>query len=96
MSMASSSFANYASSGLTLRIHSLALLRLKLLRRRLRSAAEWQNVENGRDVRYCAIVTLLQQPDTAGGTIFVSLGDETASSRRCARTGSARHSGTSF
>lgn len=40
MPMASSSFAKYAFSGLTLRIHSLALLRLKLLRRRLRSAAE--------------------------------------------------------
>ena len=26
---------------------------------------------------YCGIVTLRQQPDTAGGTIFVSLEDET-------------------
>jgi error-prone DNA polymerase len=28
-------------------------------------------------VRYCGIVTLRQQPDTANGTIFVSLEDET-------------------
>lgn len=30
---------------------------------------------NGRFVRYCGIVTLRQQPDTANGVIFVSLED---------------------
>jgi DNA polymerase III alpha subunit len=36
-----------------------------------------QDVENGRHVCYCGIVTLSQQPDTAGGTIFLSFEDET-------------------
>ena len=68
---------DYASTGLTLRSHPLALLRPQLRKRRLRTAAELQGVENGRHVRYCGIVTLRQQPDTAGGTIFLSLEDET-------------------
>ncbi len=68
---------DYASIGLTLRSHPLALLRPQLTARRLRTAEELQDVENGRHVRYCGIVTLRQQPDTAGGTIFLSLEDET-------------------
>ena len=32
---------------------------------------------NGRIAQACGIVTLRQQPDTANGTIFVSLEDET-------------------
>ena len=41
------------------------------------TAEELQEFPNGRLVRYCGIVTLRQQPDTANGTIFVSLEDET-------------------
>lgn len=32
---------------------------------------------NGRAVRACGIVTVRQQPETAHGTLFVSLADET-------------------
>jgi error-prone DNA polymerase len=39
------------------------------------SQALW-NLPNGRLVRACGIVTLRQQPETANGTIFVSLEDE--------------------
>lgn len=41
------------------------------------SAVDLQSVRDGELVSYCGIVTLRQQPDTAGGTIFVSLEDET-------------------
>ena len=34
---------------------------------------------NGRTVRACGIVTVRQQPETAHGTMFVSLEDETGS-----------------
>jgi error-prone DNA polymerase len=68
---------DYATTGLTLRRHPLALLRPMLAKRRMMSAHELMQVANGRFVRYCGIVTLRQQPDTAGGTIFVSLEDET-------------------
>jgi error-prone DNA polymerase len=68
---------DYATTGLTLRRHPLALLRPLLTRRRLATAAQLKDVPNGRQVRYCGIVTLRQQPETAKGTIFVSLEDET-------------------
>jgi error-prone DNA polymerase len=68
---------DYASTGLTLRRHPLALLRPLLAKRRLMSAADLQDLPDGQEVRYCGIVTLRQQPDTANGTIFVSLEDET-------------------
>ena len=68
---------DYASTGLTLRRHPLALLRPLLSKRGLQSAEELQALPNGRLVKACGIVTLRQQPDTANGTIFVSLEDET-------------------
>ncbi|WP_031408003.1 error-prone DNA polymerase [Thiomonas sp. FB-Cd] len=68
---------DYAATGLTLRRHPLALLRPLLARRRLWSASELAEAPNGRLVRACGIVTLRQQPETAKGTTFISLEDET-------------------
>jgi error-prone DNA polymerase len=68
---------DYASTGLTLRRHPLALLRPMLEKRRLMSAAQLNELPDGRLVRYCGIVTLRQQPETSNGTIFISLEDET-------------------
>ena len=48
-----------------------------LVKRRLMSARDLRDVEDGCMVRYCGIVTLRQQPETAKGTIFISLEDET-------------------
>ena len=68
---------DYAALGLTLRRHPLALLRPLLQARRLLSAADMNDLPNGRIVRTAGIVTVRQQPDTANGTVFVSLEDET-------------------
>ena len=68
---------DYASLGLTLRRHPLALLRPRLARMKLQSAAQLHDLPNGRKVRACGIVTVRQQPQTANGTIFVTLEDET-------------------
>lgn len=68
---------DYASLGLTLRSHPLALLRPALQRRRLLSAAELRAAPDRRLVRHAGIVTLRQQPETASGVVFVSLEDET-------------------
>ncbi len=68
---------DYASLGLTLRRHPMALLRAKLNERRLLTAEQLNALPNGRAVRYCGIVTLRQQPETANGTVFISLEDET-------------------
>ena len=68
---------DYAALGLTLRRHPLALLRPRMGRLRLLSAAQLHPLANGTLVRACGIVTMRQRPSTAKGTMFVSLEDET-------------------
>jgi error-prone DNA polymerase len=68
---------DYAAMGLTLRRHPLALLRPRLARMGLLNADELKNLPSGQRVRACGIVTVRQQPQTANGTIFVTLEDET-------------------
>jgi len=68
---------DYASTGLTLRSHPLALLRPLLRKRRLQNAQELRELPDGRWVRCCGIVTGRQRPGTAKGVVFVSLEDET-------------------
>lgn len=68
---------DYAATGLTLRSHPLALLRPRLIQRRLLTAAELAQQPNGRLVRACGLVTTRQRPGTAKGVVFVTLEDET-------------------
>ncbi len=68
---------DYAATGLTLRRHPLALLRPRLARLNYRNAQQLDELPDGRHVSACGIVTVRQQPQTAHGTIFVTLEDET-------------------
>jgi error-prone DNA polymerase len=68
---------DYASLGFTLRRHPLALLRERLSRMNVLTASELGRLPHGRPVVACGIVTVRQQPQTAKGTIFVTLEDET-------------------
>ena len=68
---------DYASLGLTLRRHPLALLRDRLKKRGIRDASEVAAARNGQLVRAAGIVTCRQRPATASGVIFVTLEDET-------------------
>jgi error-prone DNA polymerase len=68
---------DYASTGLTLRRHPLALLRPMLSKKRLLTAQTLRDLPNGALVRACGIVTVRQQPQTAHGVTFVTLEDET-------------------
>jgi error-prone DNA polymerase len=68
---------DYAALRLTLRRHPLALLRPRLARMKLMSAAELREMATGQTVRACGIVKGRQRPGTANGTIFVTLEDET-------------------
>ena len=70
---------DYASVGLSLRRHPLALLRAQLDPRRLLTAQQMHHYPSGRLVRACGIVTMRQQPQTANGVVFVTLEDETGS-----------------
>ncbi|MBX3657841.1 MAG: error-prone DNA polymerase [Ramlibacter sp.] len=68
---------DYAAMGLTLRRHPLALLRPRLARMKILNADELRDLPHGQRVRACGLVTVRQQPQTAKGTIFVTLEDET-------------------
>ncbi|AMM25976.1 error-prone DNA polymerase [Variovorax sp. PAMC 28711] len=68
---------DYASLRLTLRSHPLKLLRPRLARMKLLSANELLALPHGVTARACGIVMGRQRPQTAKGTIFVTLEDET-------------------
>jgi error-prone DNA polymerase len=69
-------FADYASTGLTLGRHPLALLRKQLQARRCRRSRELAPLPHGTPVRLAGLVTLRQRPETASGATFVTLEDE--------------------
>jgi error-prone DNA polymerase len=69
--------ADYRRLGLTLKRHPLALLRTELARFRVQPAAVLRTYPNGRLARASGLVTHRQRPDTAKGTVFVTLEDET-------------------
>ncbi|GGI17502.1 error-prone DNA polymerase [Oxalicibacterium faecigallinarum] len=69
--------ADYASVGLTLKRHPLALLRPRLKQMNLSTALEMRGFANRKIARTTGIVTMRQRPPTAKGTMFVTLEDET-------------------
>ncbi len=71
--------ADYASLGLTLGRHPLALLRRRLEGMRLLKAEDLKSRPHGARARVAGLVTCRQRPDTASGVVFVTLEDETGS-----------------
>jgi error-prone DNA polymerase len=69
--------ADYASLGLTLGRHPLALLRARLAQRDLLAADEVHALAHGRGVRTAGLVVCRQHPSSGKGVIFVTLEDET-------------------
>ena len=69
--------ADYASIGLTLGRHPLALLRESLQSKQLLSARELDGLPHGRPVRTAGIVLMRQRPGSASGVTFLTLEDET-------------------
>jgi error-prone DNA polymerase len=70
--------ADYATQGLSLRKHPLALARPLLARRRVLPARDAVDAANrGRTLRCAGLVTVRQHPGTAKGVTFVTLEDET-------------------
>jgi error-prone DNA polymerase len=68
--------ADYASLGLTLGRHPLALLRRRLRRLRLIDSAALRDLPHGAPAAVAGLVTCRQRPDTASGVVFVTLEDE--------------------
>jgi error-prone DNA polymerase len=69
--------ADYASTGLTLGRHPLALLRTRLAAQRFICAGELLSAKDRQLARAAGIVTCRQRPGTASGIVFVTLEDET-------------------
>jgi error-prone DNA polymerase len=69
--------ADYRSIGLTLGRHPVALLRERLSRERVSSAAELAHLPAGLTVRTAGLVITRQRPGSAAGVTFVTLEDET-------------------
>jgi error-prone DNA polymerase len=69
--------ADYASLGLTLGRHPLALLRSRLRALGLMDAQKMSQLPHGSAARVAGLVTCRQRPDTASGVVFVTLEDET-------------------
>jgi error-prone DNA polymerase len=69
--------ADYASTGLTLGIHPLQLIRAQLMQRRMRRSDQLAALRDGDRVRFAGLITVRQRPGTASGVTFVTLEDET-------------------
>ena len=69
--------ADYASIGLSLRRHPLALLRERLNQRSVATSAELWRINNNCRAKAAGIVTSRQRPGTASGVMFFTLEDET-------------------
>ncbi|MFP5440298.1 MAG: error-prone DNA polymerase [Gammaproteobacteria bacterium] len=69
--------ADYASTGLTLARHPLAILRAQSPFDRCTRATELAQLSSGRFVRVAGVVTGRQRPATASGVLFITLEDET-------------------
>lgn len=69
--------ADYRSVGLTLNSHPIALLREQLAHFKVQPSSVLKTYPDGRLARASGIVTHRQRPETAKGTTFVTLEDET-------------------
>ena len=76
-SEAEAMLADYRALGLTLNRHPVAMLREQLARFKVQPAAVLRTYPNGRIARASGLVTHRQRPETAKGTVFVTIEDET-------------------
>ncbi|MYN11288.1 hypothetical protein [Pseudoduganella aquatica] len=68
--------ADYRHLGLTLGRQPLTFMRKRLHAMRLMTAQVLTHYDNGRLARGCGIVIVRQRPETAKGTVFITLEDE--------------------
>jgi len=68
---------DYQTTGLSLRVHPMALLRESPPFNRCKKQSQLHSLSQGRFVQIVGIVTGRQRPGTAKGTLFLTLEDET-------------------
>jgi error-prone DNA polymerase len=67
---------DYASTGLSLKKHPVALVREKLEMLRAIPIADMKNLKDGDPVKIAGLITVRQRPGTAKGILFMTLEDE--------------------
>lgn len=72
-------YADYQTTGLTLRRHPVSFIRSQLDRMRVTPAVQLKSQRDQKFVRVAGLVLLRQRPGTAKGITFVTLEDETGS-----------------
>lgn len=77
MKMIEEVYADYETTGLSLRAHPMSFVREQLRQQRVTAAAELKTMADGKFVRVAGLVLLRQRPSTAKGITFVTLEDET-------------------
>ncbi|SDJ64002.1 error-prone DNA polymerase [Microbulbifer yueqingensis] len=70
-------YSDYASTGLTLREHPIALLRRREEFRHCLKARDLAHCRDGKQVNVIGLVTCRQRPGSAAGVMFMTLEDET-------------------
>jgi len=70
-------YADYNTTGLSLKAHPISFVRDELSEKRCVRASELPSLRDGRHVRVGGLVLLRQRPGTAKGVTFVTLEDET-------------------
>ncbi len=72
-------YADYQTTGLSLRAHPVSFVREQLKHMRVTPAHDLKHLTDGKFVRVAGLVILRQRPGTAKGITFVTLEDETGS-----------------
>ncbi|OYP36741.1 error-prone DNA polymerase [Rhodopirellula sp. MGV] len=72
-------FADYNTTGMSLKAHPMSFARDELRQKRCVTAEQLPGLRDGRHVRIAGLVTIRQRPGTAKGITFVTLEDETGS-----------------
>ncbi len=72
-------YADYNTTGLSLKAHPISFVRKELDDKRCVCASDLPTLRDGRHVRVGGLVILRQRPGTAKGVTFVTLEDETGS-----------------
>ena len=76
MSLAEQVFADYRTSGLSLKAHPISFFRQELEQLKATPAKKLLEMPDGRFLRVAGIILLRQRPSTAKGITFVTLEDE--------------------
>ena len=72
-------YADYSTTGLSLKAHPISFVRDELKAKRCVCASDLPDLRDGRHVRVAGLVLMRQRPGTAKGITFVTLEDETGS-----------------